>query len=291
MIIPTGATDTRMTTAKRQTLADFLYYSLCAGPDQGRPLRLLAAAAQPGAGRLRPDRQAQGRRPAVDLTDRDVQVAATTRPSTARTSRRTSSPRSRPQPAECDKTGAGPVRHRHRHQRAVDRRPQRAGRGPVGGRDRRRCGAAGRRRRPTPARCVDPDTGEVDHARPGRPGAPAVRPRDRSQQAADFPAPTELAASRPADTTTFGWVAAAAPARAGAAARPAALEPAPPARAAGVPRDRRAAAGSRSRSPARRSCAGLTLAWCPPSADPGDRGAADNVQRGGGSAVHRSPRR
>ena len=28
------------------------------------------------------------------------------------------------------------------------------------------------------------------------------------QQPADFPAPTELASSRPADTTMFGWVAA-----------------------------------------------------------------------------------
>ncbi len=29
MIIPTGADDPRMTTAKRQSIADFLYYSLC----------------------------------------------------------------------------------------------------------------------------------------------------------------------------------------------------------------------------------------------------------------------
>ncbi len=31
MLIPTGANDTRMTTNKRQTLVDFLSYSLCEG--------------------------------------------------------------------------------------------------------------------------------------------------------------------------------------------------------------------------------------------------------------------
>ena len=62
MIIPTGANDPRMTTAKRQTLADFMYYSLCEGQSKAGPVRLLAAAAQPGAGRLRPDREA-ARRP------------------------------------------------------------------------------------------------------------------------------------------------------------------------------------------------------------------------------------
>jgi phosphate ABC transporter phosphate-binding protein len=37
MIIPTGASDQRMTTAKRQTLADFMYYSLCAGQTKAGP--------------------------------------------------------------------------------------------------------------------------------------------------------------------------------------------------------------------------------------------------------------
>ena len=37
MIIPTGADDPRMTTAKRQTLADFMYYSLCAGQTKAGP--------------------------------------------------------------------------------------------------------------------------------------------------------------------------------------------------------------------------------------------------------------
>ena len=37
MIIPTGAQDQRMTTAKRQTLADFMYYSLCEGQSKAGP--------------------------------------------------------------------------------------------------------------------------------------------------------------------------------------------------------------------------------------------------------------
>ena len=37
MIIPTGTNDPRMTTAKRQTLADFLYYSLCTGQRKAGP--------------------------------------------------------------------------------------------------------------------------------------------------------------------------------------------------------------------------------------------------------------
>ena len=55
-IIPTSATDTRMTTAKRQTLADFLYYSVCQGQAEIGPVGYSAAAAEPGAGQFRPDR-------------------------------------------------------------------------------------------------------------------------------------------------------------------------------------------------------------------------------------------
>ena len=38
MIIPTASNDSRMTTAKRQTLADFLYYSLCQGQAEMGPI-------------------------------------------------------------------------------------------------------------------------------------------------------------------------------------------------------------------------------------------------------------
>ncbi len=38
MVIPTGHDDSKMTTAKRQTLADFLYYSVCEGQKEMGPI-------------------------------------------------------------------------------------------------------------------------------------------------------------------------------------------------------------------------------------------------------------
>ncbi len=64
------------------------------GADQGRPVRLLAAPAQPGAGGFRADRQARRRPTRPSTSPTATSRAATTRPSTARTWRRTSSPRS-----------------------------------------------------------------------------------------------------------------------------------------------------------------------------------------------------
>ena len=206
MIIPTGATDTRMTTAKRQTLADFLYYSLCAGQTKAGPYGyspLPLNLVQAGFDQIAKLKAAD---PAVDLTDRDVS-SATTRPSTASTSRRTSSPRSRRSPPRATRTAparAAPTPGTNEPSTDDPNAPtraahRRAGRlvGGTGG-----AGAGGRRRRAT---VVDPDTGTAR-----RPGDRRRRHRadGTGQQAADFPAPTELAASRPADTTTFGWVAA-----------------------------------------------------------------------------------
>lgn len=72
MIIPTGASDSRMTTAKRQSIADFLYYSLCSGQSKAGaygysplPLNLVQAGFNQIAQLKKAD-------PAVDLTDRDV---------------------------------------------------------------------------------------------------------------------------------------------------------------------------------------------------------------------------
>ncbi|GAA5154136.1 hypothetical protein GCM10023340_37130 [Nocardioides marinquilinus] len=72
MIIPTAADDRRMTTAKRQSLADFLYYSLCSGQTKAGPygyspltLNLVEAGFEQVAQLKKAD-------PAVDLTDRDV---------------------------------------------------------------------------------------------------------------------------------------------------------------------------------------------------------------------------
>ena len=72
VVLPTGADDQRMTTAKRQTLADFLYYSVCAGQREigpigysPLPINLVQAGFQQIA-------QLKTADPNVDLTERDV---------------------------------------------------------------------------------------------------------------------------------------------------------------------------------------------------------------------------
>ena len=58
MIEPTGdypIPETKITTAKRQAIADFEYYSICQGQKRDRPHRLLAATGQLGRGGLRSD--------------------------------------------------------------------------------------------------------------------------------------------------------------------------------------------------------------------------------------------
>ncbi len=71
-IIPTASDDTRMTTPKRQTLADFLYYSICQGQGEIGPIGYsslpvnLVTAGFDQIGKLK---EAD---PDVDLTQRDV---------------------------------------------------------------------------------------------------------------------------------------------------------------------------------------------------------------------------
>ena len=72
MLLPTGANDQRMTTAKRQTLTDFMFYSLCEGQSKAGaygysplPLNLVQA----GFDQLKKLSTAD---PAVDFKNRDV---------------------------------------------------------------------------------------------------------------------------------------------------------------------------------------------------------------------------
>ena len=205
-----------MTTAKRQTLADFMYYSLCAGPDEGRPVRLLAAAAQPGAGRLRAARQAEGGRPGGRPHRPRRRPSATTRRSTASNLSREQAGR--------DRAAAGGLRQGRARARAAPT-PARTSRRRTTGRPRRTSAVE------TPRygdRRGDPGAGSPSRARLTAAHRQSTRRPERSSprsaattgtQAADYAAPTELASSRPADTATFGWLAAAAARRPGAAAR------------------------------------------------------------------------
>ncbi len=107
MIIPTGAGDTRMTTAKRQTLADFMYYSLCTGQSKAGkygysplPLNLV----KDGFDQIAMLKQADS---AVVLTNRDV--TSCNNPTFVKGNlARNHLAEIAPLPASCDKVGAGP---------------------------------------------------------------------------------------------------------------------------------------------------------------------------------------
>jgi len=199
MVIPTGASDQRMTTAKRQTLADFMYYSLCAGQtkagDYGYsplPLNLVQAGFEQIAKLKAAD-------PAVDLTRRDVK-SCNNPTFDGKNLSKNKLAEIAPQPAACDKQGEGPCgTETGTNTPSTDgpATPGATGETP-GAPD--TTGDPGTAVPEAPGGgepSVDPDTGEVVTAT-GTTGT----------QSPDFAAPTELAAGRPTDTATFGWVAA-----------------------------------------------------------------------------------
>ncbi|MEO9239046.1 MAG: substrate-binding domain-containing protein [Jatrophihabitantaceae bacterium] len=71
-IIPTSATDSRMITAKRQTLADFLYYSVCQGQAQIGPVGYSALPLNLVQDSFNQIAKLKAADPKVDLTSRNV---------------------------------------------------------------------------------------------------------------------------------------------------------------------------------------------------------------------------
>ena len=107
MIIPTGAQDQRMSTAKRQTLGDFMYYSLCegqakAGPYGYSPLPLNLV--QAGFTQLAKLKEAD---PAVDIENRDA-TKCNNPTFVAGNLKQNKLAQIAPQPAACDEEGEGP---------------------------------------------------------------------------------------------------------------------------------------------------------------------------------------
>jgi len=107
MLLPTGANDQRMTTAKRQTLTDFMFYSLCEGQSKAGaygysslPLNLVQA----GFDQLKKLSSAD---PAVDFANRDV-TKCNNPTFVAGDLTKNKLAEIAPQPAACDKQGAGP---------------------------------------------------------------------------------------------------------------------------------------------------------------------------------------
>ena len=107
MLIPTAANDVRMTTPKRQTLADYLYYSICQGQgEMGQigysplPVNLVQASFSQTAKLKQAD-------PNVDLSKRDVTTC--NNPTFVKGNpKRNYLAEIAPQPLPCDKAGAGP---------------------------------------------------------------------------------------------------------------------------------------------------------------------------------------
>jgi hypothetical protein len=204
-----------MTTSKRQTLADFMYYSLCAGQAKAGPygysplpLNLVQAGFQQLAKLKKAD-------PAVDLANRDV-TKCNNPTFVAGNLSENHLAQIAPQPAACDKLGAGPCgTATGTNTPSTDE----SGGGGGGG-----TGASA----PTTA----PGTGPAEKAGKAGGGAPGesgpagggkidpglidpetgavIGDGENVTSAGDaiFANPTELAADRTVDGRTFGWLAA-----------------------------------------------------------------------------------
>ncbi|MBV8237109.1 MAG: substrate-binding domain-containing protein [Acidimicrobiia bacterium] len=107
MVEPTAPDDSKMTTAKRQTLADFLYYSICDGQKEMGPIGyspLPINLVQAGFQQIGKLHQAD---PGVDLTQRDVSTC--NNPTfIAGQPNRNYLAEIAPMPPACDQSGQGP---------------------------------------------------------------------------------------------------------------------------------------------------------------------------------------
>jgi hypothetical protein len=210
MILPVGASDRRMTTSKRQTLADFMFYSLCegqskAGPYGYSPLPLNLVNA--GFSQLAKLHDAD---PAVDLKNRDATQCNNPTFTKGNLSRNHLAEIA-PMPAVCDKVGAGPCdlatgtntpsTDKNTGKATTAGAPPKAGGASAAGATPPSAGGGGGGSGPVTApsaSTVDPETGQVV-------GAAAGTSTDGA--AATYAVPTELAASRPADSGVFGLLA------------------------------------------------------------------------------------
>ncbi|RLV48444.1 phosphate ABC transporter substrate-binding protein PstS [Nocardioides mangrovicus] len=198
MIIPTGANDQRMTTAKRQTLADFMFYGLCqgqakAGPYGYSPLPLNLV--QAGFSQLAKLKTAD---PAVDLTSRDVTKCNNPTFVPGNLSKNHLAEIA-PQPAACDKQGAGPC-----GSATGTGKPSTDANQPTTTTAGTTAGTTTTAAPGTTSAAVDPTTGQAV-------AAAAVPSSDATNAAATgqvYANPTTLGSSDAGDKKLFGWVSA-----------------------------------------------------------------------------------
>ncbi len=107
MIIPTGATDSTMTTGKRQALADYLYYSICDGQQPMGPMGYSPLPLNLVQASFEQTNKLQAADPKVNLTSRNVSTCHN--PTfVAGQPNRNYLAEIAPQPAACDQAGQGP---------------------------------------------------------------------------------------------------------------------------------------------------------------------------------------
>ncbi len=201
MLLPTGADDRRMTTSKRQTLVDFMFYSLCEGQSKAGPYGyspLPLNLVQAGFQQLAKLRQAD---PAVDLKNRDA-TKCNNPTFVAGNLSRNRLAEIAPQPAACDRLDAGPCGTETGTNTPSGATGTTGGSTATGGAGPgTKGGASGGPVTATTGgaavAAVDPDTGQAVGTVPVAGGEVSTA------------VPTELAAARPADTRVFGLVAAA----------------------------------------------------------------------------------
>ena len=206
LIIPTGAGDRRMTTAKRQTLADFLYYSLCAGQSKAGPYGyspLPLNLVQAGFDQIAKLKKAD---PDVDLTERDVK-SCNNPTFDGENLNNNLLAQIAPQPAACDKLGEGPCgTATGTNTPSTDSAGDGTGDGQTSGggaggsgatTDGATGGGGGSGGGQAPS-SVDPETGAVVGGEQSAAGG----------DGAVYASPTELVADRAIDSRTFGWLAA-----------------------------------------------------------------------------------
>lgn len=226
MIIPTGAQDQRMTTAKRQTLGDFMYYSLCEGQAKAGaygysplPLNLVQA----GFTQLARLKEADA---AVDVENRDA-TKCNNPTFVAGNLKQNKLAQIAPQPAACDEQGEGPCGTSTGTGEPSTDEGQPAtvttdeggettgtanGKGGAGGTAGSSGGGSGGGTGgggggDPAATEVDPVTGEVVSADGATVTGAAGAPSDTTSDPI-YATPTELSASRPGDGRAFGALAA-----------------------------------------------------------------------------------
>lgn len=204
MLIPTGSKDPRMTTSKRQSLVDFMFYSLCSGQSKAGkfgysplPLNLVQA----GFTQLKKLKAAD---PKVNIDNRDVTKCnnPTFVPGNLSANKLA---QIAPSPAACDKQGSGPCGGATGQAPTSVKQAEKAG--STGGSESSgsssssQGGEAAATGDEAPAEStadavVDPETGL------------AVGAADSGGGAASVAVQTELVAGRSGDATVFGTLAA-----------------------------------------------------------------------------------